>query len=960
MEVPKLRDAKAQAVAPTLTSSVHAEGRTLPRRTPGDPPWGMRDPPSKLRMFRKTSTSRATVRPFTMTSRMTEERSLAAIMFTDIVGYSAMAAQDEARSLRLLDEHRELLRPLFSAHEGREIKTLGDGFFVAFPDAPQAVKCALEIQQTLRERNQRVPAPERVQLRIGIHVDHVVLRDGDVYGNGVNIAARVEPLARPGGICVTEEVIQKLPGDFLAQHQSLGRLSLKNLGARVGIYRVLAPGQRALPSFLERARLHLGPWRVSAAVALLLVVLALMGTGMGSSLPGRLMPWRSRLISSQAAHPTAQPQGAPTPTTSASPLGFRPVTVAVADFANEAGEPDLDGLAGMLTTSLEQSRGLHVLTRTRMFDLLRTLGHPEVKRIDERLGQEMARAAGVKALLVPTVRRFGALYTIDVRALDPANGESLFSLREEGHRKDNLPRLLDRLSERVHRALVESPADAPALLPLAQVTTYNLEAYALYYEGERLLNQLDIQGAQARYRKAIALDPDFALAHWRLGYADDWLGVEDSPALAQAERLAERLPEKERLLLRAQRATHESHAHALELLRVFIARYPEEKEALFMAGDHTFHWGDSEEAIPLFERALALDPAMGRAHQHLIRALQATGRFAQMRDAAQSYVTHVGNDEAYLFLGAAYLALGEPLRARETYRSTLAVRPGSARVALALGLLELRTDEKEQAEQRLEAMAEAPVPASESLLALESLSLLRAHQGRYADAQRVLQKARRRMERPGTDPETLLMNLQLTDQYEALWSLFGSGDRSRAAAARARLLSRSASISFGSALDLWLGNYDRAEEHSRKGTSGRVTLTFVKALRLRDAGQEEQAIALMEWVAQHQPVWQRFVTWMDLIPLLLKAGHPAKALEATLRLQSSGIDASLSPWGYVLSYPRSFYWKGQALEALGRPGEALASYRRFMELWQKADPDIPEARAAWARIAALEAAMPVQ
>src|SRR5438093_9480982 len=136
----------------------------------------------------------------------TERRRLAAIMFTDMVGYSALAQQNEALCLALLEEHRQLLRLLFARQEGREIKTLGDGFLVEFASALAAVRCAVEIQQSLAERNAREPPGKKVQVRIGIHLGDVVYREADVLGDGVNIAARIEPLAGAGGICVSEGV----------------------------------------------------------------------------------------------------------------------------------------------------------------------------------------------------------------------------------------------------------------------------------------------------------------------------------------------------------------------------------------------------------------------------------------------------------------------------------------------------------------------------------------------------------------------------------------------------------------------------------------------------------------------------------------------------------------------------------------------------------------------------------
>src|SRR6478672_4052643 len=125
-------------------------------------------------------------------------RRLAAIMFTDMVGYSALTQRDEALALELLAEHRDILRPFFDKHEGIEIETAGDSFFVEFNSAVEATECAIEIQSALHDRNLTNTETRRITLRIGLHIGDVVYMDDHVHGDGVNIAARIEPLAPPG------------------------------------------------------------------------------------------------------------------------------------------------------------------------------------------------------------------------------------------------------------------------------------------------------------------------------------------------------------------------------------------------------------------------------------------------------------------------------------------------------------------------------------------------------------------------------------------------------------------------------------------------------------------------------------------------------------------------------------------------------------------------------------------
>jgi adenylate cyclase len=168
-------------------------------------------------------------------------RRLAAIMFTDMVDYTTMSEKNETLALALLDEHRGLLRIVFARHGGREVKTIGDGFLVEFPSALEAVRCALEVQQLMYKRNQTVPSNSKILLRVAVHLGDVEHRDGDVYGDAVNIASRIQPLADPGGICITQQVFDHVRNNEEFRIVALGQNQLKNVQMPTAIYRVLPP-----------------------------------------------------------------------------------------------------------------------------------------------------------------------------------------------------------------------------------------------------------------------------------------------------------------------------------------------------------------------------------------------------------------------------------------------------------------------------------------------------------------------------------------------------------------------------------------------------------------------------------------------------------------------------------------------------------------------------------------------
>src|ERR1700688_2459507 len=179
-----------------------------------------------------------------MPPEASEQRKLAAIMFTDMVGYSALAQRDDKLALELLEEHRQLLREIFPRFNGTEIKTIGDAFLIEFNSALEAAQCAIEIQRTLAKRNHDVTAERRIELKIGIHIGDVVHRGGDVYGDGVNIASRIEPLAGAGGICVSMDVERQIRNALEARLEKLAPTELKKISVTMELFRIVLPWEK--------------------------------------------------------------------------------------------------------------------------------------------------------------------------------------------------------------------------------------------------------------------------------------------------------------------------------------------------------------------------------------------------------------------------------------------------------------------------------------------------------------------------------------------------------------------------------------------------------------------------------------------------------------------------------------------------------------------------------------------
>jgi adenylate cyclase len=166
-------------------------------------------------------------------------------MYTDIVGYTALTQKDESLAMQLLEEHRRLVRPFFPKHNGREVKTIGDAFLVEFASALEAVRCAFDIQQSMHEMNNGRLPEKQVQLRIGVHLGDVIHSQNDVYGDAVNVASRIEPLAMPGGICVSQQVYDHVKNKFEFPLTSIGKRELKNVGEPMDVYKVVMPWEQA-------------------------------------------------------------------------------------------------------------------------------------------------------------------------------------------------------------------------------------------------------------------------------------------------------------------------------------------------------------------------------------------------------------------------------------------------------------------------------------------------------------------------------------------------------------------------------------------------------------------------------------------------------------------------------------------------------------------------------------------
>ena len=313
--------------------------------------------------------------------------------------------------------------------------------------------------------------------------------------------------------------------------------------------------------------------------------------------------------------------------------GARP-TVAVADFVNETGDPEFDSIAGLLTTALEQGTQLRVLTRGRMLDVLKQVGKENVERVDEGLAREVGTQARVNALLLGSIRRLGSGYVVAMRALDPLHDEYVFTLSDRAPDKAAVFDLVDRIAvaARKRMGLPEDPAPGQATR-VAAITTTSPKAWELLCRSRVALDADRVDEARKLLDAALAEDPDFALAHYQLAimrpYSAIWRDWAENPDphLQAAERLSDRLPEKERLVLQVVRAQATNRWDEAQRLSARLAdAFPLDKEAQVLAGAVRSGAHLYSDAIPYHRRALRLDPGYRRAMVALVGALQQLGR----------------------------------------------------------------------------------------------------------------------------------------------------------------------------------------------------------------------------------------------------------------------------------------------------------------------------------------------
>ena len=341
------------------------------------------------------------------------ERKLAAILSADVKGYSRLMGEDEEATIHTLTAYREVMTTLIQRHRGRVVDSPGDNLLAEFASAVDAVRCAVEVQHELRVRNTELPAQRKMEFRIGLNVGDVVVEGEKLYGDGVNIAARLEGLAEPGGICISRTVHDQVENKLVLSYEYLGEQTVKNIAKPVRVWRVREP-EVAAPAESTSVLRQAQHERLSDSVT-----------------------------PSSSGQALSQPQS--DPYASMLTLPDKP-SIAVLPFANMSGDPEQeyfsDGITEDLITDLSKLSGLFVIARQSVF----TYKGKPVKV------QEVSRELGVRYVLEGSVQKAAERVRITAQLVDATTGHHLWAERYDRPFKDIFA-LQDEITRRIVGAL---------------------------------------------------------------------------------------------------------------------------------------------------------------------------------------------------------------------------------------------------------------------------------------------------------------------------------------------------------------------------------------------------------------------------------------------------------------------------------------------------------------------------
>jgi len=593
------------------------------------------------------------------------KRKLAAILSADVKGYSRLMGADEEGTLRTLTAYREVMTKLVGQHNGRVVNAPGDALLAEFESVVDAVKSAVEIQRELATRNADLPTDRRMEYRMGINLGDVMVEGESIYGDGVNIAARMESLADGGGICISGTAFDQVRNKVNLGYKYLGEQTVKNIALPVRMYKVLMEPEAAGKVIGEKkAKPRKWQKTVLVVVVVLIVVAAAIAT------------WKLYIRPTPPIEVASKEK-------MAFPLPDKP-SIAVLPFVNmsedKSQEYFSDGLTEEIITALSKTPKLFVIARHSTFAYK---GKPvKVRQVAEELG--------VRYVLEGSVRKSEDRVRITAQLIDALKGHHLWAERYDRTLKDILA-IQDEIAKKIIIALQVKLTEGEQAIVYGKGTN-NLEAYLKIVEANWLLHQSTKEGvikARLLAEEAISLDSNYALAHNTLGRChilEIWLGLSKSPkewpmraieqyqkALALDSSLAEariRLGYVYAVMIR-------QHDKGIAEGEKALALAPNSADVVNIYAIILTYSGRWHEAIPFYREAIRLNPKPpNNYYRHFAMALREAGQYDEAISLLKKAIGQEPNDSlAYLGLTTVYSYAGRQEEARAAAREILRLNP---------------------------------------------------------------------------------------------------------------------------------------------------------------------------------------------------------------------------------------------------------------------------------------------
>jgi TolB-like protein/class 3 adenylate cyclase/Flp pilus assembly protein TadD len=581
------------------------------------------------------------------------ERKLAAILAADVAGYSRLMGADEVGTLDRLRSSREVIDALIAAHRGRIFNSAGDSVVAEFGSAVEAIHCAVEIQQDMARRNEPLSKDKRLEYRIGLNIGDVMVEGGNLFGDGVNVAARVQELAKPGGIGVSRNVYNQVKNKVSHGFEALGEYRVKNISEPVVIYRVLPEAATARPRIILWLA-QLGRRRLAVATLGAVVILGAIGT----------VAW-------QGLRPGQSRDGKP--------------AIAVLPLDNIGGDPATtrlaDGITEDIITDLAHFRDLDVIARN-------STAVYKDKAVDVR---QVGKELGVGYVLEGSIQRSANKIRVTAQLVDTGTGAHLWSERWDRPVEDTFE-VQTEIAEQVAGALgsVNGSASISADIirklkgrPPASLTAYDY--YLLAVEGKGAFTKESMFAAVDNATKAIELDPNFARAYAvraRAHYNTSHYGVDYETAMQRMEADARRAVELDpnepeaRAALAWYLAIRGRLTESEHEIRVGLESNPANVSALIFASSILATNGKPEEGAALADKVLRIDPRANPGSLNTIKdAYYFARRFQDTIDLVSRLPDNARARGSRVLLTFSYALLGQKNEADEARAQLLEKYP---------------------------------------------------------------------------------------------------------------------------------------------------------------------------------------------------------------------------------------------------------------------------------------------